>query len=167
MPPHSYRGGREAANQYSCFLPHNHHHMQDLRNQPAASASRDPPWGRKALFPSGISKELSVRMFSQQSSSCTHLKCTVVQPCPLESCRQQSRCPWPCAHQGPWLQQPWRFSQARFSILRCALAGSAVWQVLSISVVCSLICPARLSGQIHDLHNTAQSHESYPAFTHD
>lgn len=93
MPPLSSRGGQEAANQSSCFLSHNHHHMQDLRNQPAASVSRDPPWGRKALLPSGISKVLPFRMFSQQSSSCTHLKCTVVQPCPLESWSQQSRSP--------------------------------------------------------------------------
>lgn len=93
MPPLSSRGGQEAANQSSCFLSHNHHHMEDLRNQPTASVSRDLSWRRKALLPSGISKVLPFRMFSQQSSSCTHLKCTVVQPCPLESWSQQSRSP--------------------------------------------------------------------------
>lgn len=136
--------------------------MQDLRNQSAVRVRGDAPCGRGPL-PSGTSNVLLFRTLSQQFSSCVLLKCMAVQPCPLVHWSEQSR---PCGLVLIRIRgssTPGRFSQARFSILGCPLAESTVRQSIS---VCHLICPARLTSQFHDLHNTALSLENYLNFIH-
>lgn len=92
MPPFSSRGGQEAANQSSCFLSHNHHHWKTLEtSQLPASVETHPSVGRLCSHQVFLKCSRLECLVNNPAAVHIHLKCTVVQPCPLESWSQQSR----------------------------------------------------------------------------